>query len=148
MAKTELTDQQWNKIAPLLPRHVPRPKGGRPPRSDRECFEGILWILRSGARWKDLPREYPSPSTCWRRLRDWEEAEVWVNIWHAFLDELDEQGRLSWEETFADATFAPAKKGALASETPSVEKVQSAFWWQAAKEFLWRPWSNRPRRRR
>jgi len=44
MAKTELTDQQWNKIAPLLPRHVPRPKGGRPPRSDRECFEGILWI--------------------------------------------------------------------------------------------------------
>lgn len=77
-------------------------------------FEGILWVLRTGARWKDLPDRYPSPATCWRRLRDWEEAGVWLALWRAFLSTLDTRGRLAWEETFADGSLAPAKKGAPA----------------------------------
>jgi len=67
---SELTDEQWEKIAPLLPEPQASPWGGRKPLPNRPCFEGILWILRTGARWKDLPKRYPSPSTCWRRLRD------------------------------------------------------------------------------
>jgi transposase len=68
-----LTDAQWQKIEPLLPRPPKHPGGGRPPAANRRVLEGILWILRSGARWRDLPSEFPSPSTCWRRLRRWEE---------------------------------------------------------------------------
>jgi len=74
-------------------------------------LEGILWILRSGARWQDLPEKFPHPSTCWRRLRDWEERGVWLNIWRAFLSELNERQQLKWSESFLDGSFAPAKKG-------------------------------------
>ena len=76
---------------------------------NRPRFEGILWVLRSGARWKDLPASYPSPSTCWRRLRLWEEQEVWLTAWRAFLAQLDRQGQLDWAKTFADGSFAPAR---------------------------------------
>lgn len=48
---------------------------------NRQVLEGILWVLRSGARWRDLPPQYPSASTCWRRLRDWEEQSVWLDLW-------------------------------------------------------------------
>ena len=65
-------------IAPLLPEVKASPKGGPKPIPNRPVFEGILWVLRSGARWKDLPDRYPSPSTCWRRLRAWEEQDVWL----------------------------------------------------------------------
>jgi len=143
---SELTDEQWRKIEPLLPTVQRSPEGGRRRVDDRRCFEGILWVLRSGARWKDLPSQYPSPSTCWRRLRDWEEQDVWLSIWRAFLGELDEQGRINWEECFADGSFAPAKKGGSASEKPNAARVQSGWWWQAAKVFLWE--FNLPRRAR
>ena len=69
-----LTDAQWALVEPHLPKRKPSAKGGRPPADDRACFEGVLWILRTGARWKDLPKEYPSPATCWRRLAQWERA--------------------------------------------------------------------------
>ena len=75
-----LTDAQWEKIRPLLPQRPSRPRGGRPPVPARKVLEGILWILRSGARWQDLPEEFPSPSSRWRRLRDREEQEVWLRI--------------------------------------------------------------------
>jgi len=75
-----LTDAQWEKIRPLLPKRPSRARGGRPPANDRRVLEGILWILRSGARWQDIPEEFPSPSTCWLRLRDWEEQRVWLRI--------------------------------------------------------------------
>lgn len=137
MAKREqmLTDKQWAKIEPLLPKRKVSKQGGRPTADDRACLEGILWVLRSGARWKDLPNEYPSYSTCWRRLVYWEGEEVLVSIWHTFLDELDEEGLLNWEQIFVDASFSPAKKGATMWVRPNVEKVQSGWWWLMAKEF-------------
>jgi transposase len=110
--------------------------GGRPPADDRQVLEGILWILRSGARWCDLPEEFPSPSTCWRRLRDWEEQEVWLEIWRAFLSELNERQQLKWSESFMDGSFAPAKKGATESEKPSGVRVRSGWWWSTARVFL------------
>ena len=63
-----LTEAQWKKIAPLLPKPPRQRKGGRPWIENRRVLEGILWILRSGARWQDLPEKFPHPSTCWRRL--------------------------------------------------------------------------------
>jgi transposase len=143
-----LTDAQWAKVEPLLPKFKPSAKGGRKPVDNRRVFEGILWVLRSGARWKDLPPEYPSPTTCWRRLRDWEEQDVWLTIWRKFLAELDEKGQLEWAETFADGSFAPAKKGAPASERPNAERVRSGWWWSTAKVFLSETTWTRPVRRK
>ena len=80
-----LTEVQWEKIAPLLPKSAPESQARPPWIDNRRVLEGILWILRSGARWQDLPEEYPHPSTCWRRLRDWEEQDVWLKVWRAFL---------------------------------------------------------------
>ena len=130
-----VTDEQWEKIKPLIPERERSPRGGRPPADDRACLEGILWVLRSGARWRDLPERYPSPSTCWRRLVEWEGEGVLVAIWHAFLDALDEEGLLDWDEVFVDASFSPAKKGGTGSEKPSGERVRSGWWWLMVKEF-------------
>ena len=146
MAKKELTDARWEKIKPFLPQPKRSRKGGRPPADNRACLEGILWVLRSGARWKDLPGDFPSASTCWRRLRDWEQAGLWLKIWRAFLGELDEKGQLDWSETFADGSFAPAKKGALASAKPNAARVRSGWWWSTAKVFLWESTWTRPAR--
>jgi len=132
-----LTDAQWEKIHPLLPKRPKRRRGGRPPSSDRKVLEGILWILRSGARWQDLPEEFPSPTTCWRRLRDWEEQGVWLTIWRAFLAELNQRQQLNWSESFLDGSFAPAKKGARKSEKPSGARARSGWWWSTARVFLW-----------
>jgi transposase len=146
MAKRELTDERWQKIEPLLPKPKKSRKGGRPRAAHRDCLEGILWVLRSGARWKDLPRQYPSGSTCWRRLHDWEEQGLWEKIWRTFLGELDAQGKLDWSETFADGSFAPAKKGGSASGRPNAARVRSGWWWSTAKVFLWEVNLPRPRR--
>ena len=110
-----LTDAQWAKIAPLLPKRKASPNGGRPRAADRDCLEGILWVLRTGARWRDVPPPYASGATCWRRLAEWERQDVWLSLWRAFLSELDARHQLDWSEAFLDGTFAPAKKGALAS---------------------------------
>ena len=155
----ELTDAQWEKIAPLLPEPKRSGEGGRPSAGNRSCLEGILWVLRSGARWKDLPRgtpqHFPSATTCWRRLRDWERAGLWLKVWRTLLGELDGRGRLDWEEAFADGSFAPAKKGGRASARPARGRARSGWWWSTAKVFLWestwtrppRPKSNSSRRR-
>ncbi len=108
-----LTDAQWEKIRPLLPKHPKRPRGGRPPADDRKVLEGILWILRSG------------------------EQEVWLEIWRAFLSELNERQQLQWSESFLDGSFAPAKKGAAESEKPSGARGRSGWWWSTARVFLW-----------
>ena len=143
-----LTEAQWSIIEPLLPKPVQSRKGGRKRIDHRRVLEGILWVLRTGARWQDLPEKCPSPSTCWRRLRDWEAQGLWVEVWRTFLADLDEAGWLDWEEAFVDASFFPAKKGAHASEKPNAARAQSAGWWRTAKEFLWACGWHRPRRRK
>lgn len=140
-----LTDAQWAAIEPLLPRMPRTARGGRPWASHRAVVEGLLWVLKTGARWRDLPAEYPSPSTCWRRLKRWDEDGTWLRVWRAIIAELDARGRLQWETAFIDGTFASAKKGGLTSDRPSGEKVQSAWYWSSVRVFLWE--SPLPRRR-
>jgi transposase len=143
-----LTEAQWKKIAPLLPKPPKQRQGSRPWIENRRVLEGILRILRSGARWQDFPEEYPHPSTCWRQLRDWDEQGVWLNIWRAFLSELNERQQLKWSESFLNGSFAPAKKGAQESEKPSGARGRSGWWWSAARVFLWETTFTLPPRRK
>jgi len=137
MPKPFLTDEQWKKIEPLLPQPKRR-KRGRPPKDNRCVLEGILWVLKTGARWRDVPKDFGvSSSVCWKRLRRWDEQGVWLRLWRAFLSELDQRDRLDWEETFLDGSFAPAKKGATPSAKPNAARARSGWWWSTAKVFLW-----------
>jgi transposase len=104
----ELRDDQWALIVPLLP---PPKARGRPRSDDRRTINGILWVLRSGARWRDLPRDYGSPSTCHRRLQEWQDQGIWEQIWLQLLGTLDAEGKLDWSQAFLDGSFVPAKKG-------------------------------------
>ena len=133
-----MTDEQWELVEPMLPPcKRRRDNRGRPWASNRGCFEGILWILQSGAAWRFLPEEFPSPSTCWRRLQQWEEEGVWLRAWRALLGGLDEEGLLQWGETFLDGSFAAAKKGALRWEKPSGARARSGWYWSTVKVFRW-----------
>ena len=119
---TLLNDWQWEIIQPLLP---PVSGFGRPRADDRLVLEGILWVLRSGSRWKDLPRCFPSYATCWRRFADWSVEGIWETAWRRLVKQLDRQGAVDWEEGIADGTFASAKKGAATSARPSAAKAAS-----------------------
>jgi transposase len=117
-----LTEERWELIEPLLPQGKRRGNGrGRPAASNRACFA----VLQTGAAWRFLPEEFPSPSTCWRRLQQWEEQGVWLEAWRTLLVALDREGLLKWDEAFLDGSFTPAKKGALRSGKLSVAKAQS-----------------------
>jgi transposase len=72
---------------------------------------------------EDVPREYGSPSTCWRRLKAWEEDGTWERIWRSLLTLLDKQDQIEWTKAFLDGSFVPAKKGELASARPSVARA-------------------------
>ena len=121
--KRVLTDEQWRRIACHLPQHLPSPKGGRPRANNRECLEGILWLLRSGARWQDIPVDLPSGSTCWRRLQEWAKDGILEEIQAALVGELADLGKVDLRELLADATFIRAKKGARTSEKPRLAKA-------------------------
>lgn len=87
----DLTDEQWTFIAPLLPQPEIREDGrGRPWRDPRDVLNGILWILKTGARWKDLPERYPPYQTCHRRFQDWVKNGVLESV----LKKLAEQAWL------------------------------------------------------
>ena len=116
--KRQLTDAQWERIAPLLPVHQPSPKGGRPRADDRECLEGILWLLRTGARWQDIPVDLPSGSTCWRRLQEWASEDILEKVQAVLVEQLHELGRVDLDELLADATFIRTKKGGWRSAKP------------------------------
>ncbi len=113
MARTLLTDSLWKRIDPHLPDPKPSPKGGRPRVGNRSTVAGILFVLRHGIPWRDLPLElgYGSGITCWRRLVAWQEAGVWDAVWQALLAALNRDDRLVLERAALDASVIPAQKG-------------------------------------
>jgi|SRR5215218_5483478 len=79
MAKELVTDELWEVVEPLLPEKPPKPNGGRPRIDDRAALTGILFVLKSAIPWQMLPKEMGCGSgmSCWRRLKEWNEAGVW-----------------------------------------------------------------------
>jgi len=127
----KLTEEQWAFIKPMLPKErVRKDKRGRPWKDPRDVLEGILWILKTGARWQDLPERYPPYQTCHRRYQSWVKAGVFKKILIKLAEHLRERGKIDLAETFIDATFVDAKKGVQKSAKPSV--VRELKSWQSS----------------
>jgi transposase len=80
-------------------------------------------VVRTGARWQDIPVDFPSGSTCWRRLREWAGEGILEEIHAILIEELDNLGALDFEELLADATFIRAKKGVTRLGKPRLARV-------------------------
>src|ERR1700751_1394942 len=98
MTKPLISDDLWEMIEPLLPPHNPRFWGGRPPLDDRMVLSGIIFVLKTGIPWEELPQEMGCGSgmTCWRRLRDWQEAGVSEEVHEVPLSELNGAGQIDF----------------------------------------------------
>ena len=120
MARGDLADSEWAKLEPLLPAPKPEKAGGRY-RDHRQVINGILWVLRTGAPWRDLPERYGPWGTCYSRFRRWSEQGVWRGVLQKLQSRDDAEGRLDWREASLDSTSIKAhphaagtrKKGAL-----------------------------------
>ena len=113
MSKPLVSDEFWELIRPLLPPQPPKPKGGRPRIADRQVLSGILFVLKTGIGWEDLPKEMGCGSgmTCWRRLRDWHEAGVWERIHLICLERLQAAERIDWTRAVLDSASVRAVFG-------------------------------------
>jgi transposase len=114
MTKELVSDELWEIVEPLLPEEPPKPQGGRPRLDDRAALTGIVFVLKSGIPWEMLPQEMGCGSgvTCWRRLKEWQEAGVWERLLQALLDRLGEADQIDWARASLDSASVPAKKGA------------------------------------
>ncbi len=134
--REELTDEQWSLIEPLFDKPPVVATRGRPRRAEREVMNGVLWILRSGARWCDLPERFPPYQTCHRRFQEWVRDGRLLKGLERLAGDLQTRGKLDLSECFIDGTFIVAKKGASEWERPSGVKARSSWQWQTALVFL------------
>ena len=118
----EVSDSQCEILSPIL---EPKPRAdgkGRPPADTRAVLNGVLWILGTGAQWREMPDKYPPYQTCHRRFQQWVRAGLLEKALKKLAERLQGEGRLNLEEAFIDATFVAAKKGAAESVRPSAGK--------------------------
>lgn len=133
----DLTDAQWGFVAPLIPGPKGRKDGrGRPRRHPRDVLDGVLWILRTGAQWADLPERYPPYQTCHRYFQQWCRDGTLRGVLHALAKDLYERGGIDITEAFIDGTFAGAKKGGLPSARRSVGRGPRSWQLQTVLAFL------------
>jgi transposase len=133
----DLTEEQWNVLKPLIPVPPRRLDGrGRPWREARAVLNGMLWILRTGAPWKDLPSRYPPYQTCHRRFQQWGRSGPLEQLLRTLATDLEERGGIDRSECFIDGTFVVAKKGGAMGERPSGAKVRRSWQLQTALVFL------------
>lgn len=106
---SDLTDKQWLFIQPILPKPAPT---GRPRADRREVINGILYVLKTGCKWKDLPHDIKaSPSTCNRTLLEYQQKSVWQKIQAKLMREADKKGKINLRNAYHDASVIKSKKG-------------------------------------
>ena len=134
----ELTDKQWTRLEPLIPSPQRKKKDsrGRPRKDPRDVINGILWVLRTGAPWRDLPPRYPPHQTCHRWFQTWAKQGVFKQILTELGEDLYQRGAIDIRETFIDGSFTPAKKGVILSALQSVEKGPRSWQSQTLLVFL------------
>ena len=106
----ELTGAQWRRLEPLLPPE--RPQTGRPNHSHRTLLNGILWVLRTGAPWRDLPECYGPVGTVSSRFYRWRKAGIWQRVLETLQADADAAGLLDWDLHFVDASVVRAHQHA------------------------------------
>jgi transposase len=120
MNRYELTNEQWAKLAPVLPPQKPV-KAGRPANDHRRIINGILWILRSGAGWRDIPERYGSWSTVYSRFNRWQKKGIWQKILTRLQSRADQNGQNDWSIHFVDATIVRAHQHSAGQKNSSAE---------------------------
>lgn len=113
MAEPLVSDELWAVVEPLLPKHEPNPKGGRPRIDDRDALTGIVFVLKSGIPWEMLPQEMGCGSgmSCWRRLQEWQAAGVWDRLHHELLNRLRAADIIDWSRATVDSSSVRAVGG-------------------------------------
>ncbi|WP_329538556.1 IS5 family transposase (plasmid) [Streptomyces sp. NBC_01450] len=123
-----VSDELWARIEPLLP-VVPRRTDhpGRKRLDDRKVLSGILFVLYTGIPWEFLPQElgFGSGMTCWRRLRDWNDAGVWQRLHESLLAELNAAGALDWSTAVIDGSHVRAMKGGPKTGPSPVDRART-----------------------
>jgi transposase len=110
----DLTNDQWERLAPLLPPQKPRV--GRPAEDHRRIIDGILWKVRTGAPWRDTPERYGPWPTLASRLRRWRRAGVWDRLFAAVQQQADAEGRLDWDVQLVDGSTIRAHQHAASGK--------------------------------
>lgn len=132
-----LTSAQWEVVLPILKKAHDnrRKKNGRPfIHSEQQIMEAVLWILKTGARWQDLPEKFPPYTTAYQRFRTWERKGLIRKVLKTLAQDLKQRGSLDVSECYIDATFIPAKKGDSVLVSPSVGRVRNS--WQLRTALL------------
>jgi transposase len=110
MKRHELTDEQWELVHPILPPRTART--GRPPSDPRQMLNGILWILRTGAPWRDLPERLGPWQTVYDHFRNWRRKGVYDRILEALQIRLDRNGQIDWDLWCIDGSSVRASRAA------------------------------------
>ena len=107
-----LREELWGRFSRLIP--IAQGRGRRPAR-DKECFEALLYLLRTGAHWSELPKEYPPKSTVHDALKRWAKLGILEQMWAEALLEFDDLKGLQWEWLSADGVMTKAPLGGEAT---------------------------------
>ena len=109
-------DSLWERLSKVIPEQ----KGsGRRPTDNKGCFEGIIYIMRTGCQWKELPKEYPPKSTVHDCLQRWRQLGIFINLGKELLIEYDDFQGLDWEWLSGDTSFVKSPLGGEKNRTKS-----------------------------
>ena len=122
----ELTDEQWAVVEPVLRPRRRVDHRGRPWHDTRAVLNGVLWILGTGAQWREMPEKYPPFQTCHRRFQQWVRSGQLEEALQRLARKLHQRGQLNLDEAFVDATFASAKKGGLPSAPRAAARARKS----------------------
>ncbi|HYQ91684.1 MAG TPA: transposase [Candidatus Competibacteraceae bacterium] len=106
-----LPNEVWDLFEPLLPSRL-WCGNGRPPKSNRDCFHALMYVLVSGIPWELLPAGFPSAKTGQRRLKRWLALDVFHQAWHQLAARYQALQGINWDQVLLDGSKKPAKKGA------------------------------------
>jgi transposase len=134
MAKQILNDELWQIIEPIIPKKKRRFRyPGRKSIPDKAALTGILFVLKTGIGWEDLPPELGCGSgmTCWRRLRDWQKAGVWNKIHEVLLSKLRKAEQIDFSRAVVDSSSVRAVFGGqklAQTRRIAAKKARSTIW--------------------
>jgi len=147
MSRGDLTDCQWERLQPHLPKQTTGKRGGQW-KDHRTVINGILWIVRTGAPWRDLPERYGPWQTCYDRFVRWQQNGLWTHLLQALQQEADAQENVEWDGCAVDSVTIkahPQAAGALRDPAPTQGGEKGGT--QANQKFLKPPARRKLRKR-